>query len=120
MTTEQPPSDDVMREQRLQRNLKILVVVLGLFIFIGLGAVIARIVWMAGSTAKHGETAGLSAAAQSVPFVLPKGQKVVSISLSGNRLAVHHEGPAGPGIAILDAETGRPLLNVAPIEAPPQ
>ena len=43
----QPSSPDLMRERRLQRNLKIVVGGLGVLILLGLGAVIARVVGIA-------------------------------------------------------------------------
>jgi hypothetical protein len=55
-----------------------------------------------------------------VALEIPKGSKVVSVSLSGNRLAVQHEGPDGTDITILDLQTGRRIVDVKPIEALPK
>jgi hypothetical protein len=123
MTNPQPPPDDLMREQRLQRNLKIVVGGLGALILIGLGAVAVRVVGLATGPAGNGASSRSVVAAPSgasVSFELPKGAKIVSISLSGNRLAVQHDGPSGPGISILDAETGRQVVELKPTEALPR
>ena len=50
MTDGEPTSSDVMREQRLQRNLKIVVLGLGSLILVGLGAVMVKVIGTAGST----------------------------------------------------------------------
>jgi hypothetical protein len=62
----------------------------------------------------------IASPAGTLALEIPKGAKVVSISLSGNRLAVHHEGPEGTGITILDLDTGRRVVEVKPIEAVPR
>lgn len=122
--TPTPSAADLMREQRLQRNLKILVIGMGLLILAGLGAVAFRIIQVANKPPATGlatsGTATAAAPAGELALELPRGAKVVSISLSGDRLAVHHESPAGTGITILDLATGRRLLDVKPLEAMPK
>ncbi|MFA5956303.1 hypothetical protein [Hyphomicrobium sp.] len=122
MTNTKPPSDDLMREQRLQRNLKILVAGLGVLILVGLGAVAVRIIGYSGSGGKGSSSRTVVAppAGDAVSFELPKGAKILSISLSGDRLAVQHDGPSGPGITILDASTGRRVLDMKPVETLPR
>jgi hypothetical protein len=120
----QPSSPDVMREQRLQRNLKIVVGGLGVLILLGLGAVMARVAGLASQWGKN--TVPMEKSVITAPgggtlaLEIPQGAKVVSVSLSGNRLAVQHEGPAGTGIAIIDIGTGRRLIDVKPIESVPR
>jgi hypothetical protein len=120
----QPSSADLMREQRLQRNLKIIVGGLGVLILVGLGAVIARVVGIASGPGGKGNVETVRTVVAStggaLALEIPKGAKIVSVSLSGNRLAVHHEGPDGAGIAILDLETGRRVLDVKLIESLPR
>ncbi len=117
----QPSSADLMREQRLQRNLKIVVGGLGALILIGLGAVIVRMAGFATGSSRPGDVRTvLAALGGTFALEIPKGARIVSVSLSGNRLAVLHEGPDGTGIAILDLETGRRVLDVKPIEAVPR
>ena len=126
MTNGEPESSsaDLMRERRLQRNLKIVVGGLGVLILLGLGAIIARVVGIASVTGDKGQVQNVKTVVASpggtLALEIPKGAKIVSISLSGNRLAIHHEGPDGTGIAILDLETGRRVLDVKPIEALPR
>ncbi|MFT3731616.1 MAG: hypothetical protein QM780_09395 [Hyphomicrobium sp.] len=122
MTHPEPPSDDLMRERRLQRNLKIVVGGLGALILFGLGAVAVKVVGLAtgpNGGALTSRSAGTGSAAAKVLFELPKGARIVSISLSGDRLAVQHDGPSGPGIVILDAVTGRRIVDMKPVEALP-
>ncbi len=114
-------SDEHMREMRLQRNLKIVVGGLALMILLGLGAVAMRI----SGLSTDGKPSPVAATAVATPggevvLELPQGAKVVSVSLSGNQLAVHHDGPAGAGIAILDLSTGRRITEVKTISAVPR
>ena len=124
MTNGEPTSADVMREQRLQRNLKIVVFGLGALILVGLGSVIVKVTGLATTPSSGGQgVPSISAAwraAGTVTLEIPKGSKVVSVSLSGNRLALHHEGPEGTGITVLDLNTGRRVVDVKPIEALPK
>ena len=119
-----PADAALMRELRLQRNLKILVGVLGFLILAGLAAVVIRMVGFASGTARVAPaTTGSSAAATGAPELgleLPKGARVVSVSVSGNRLAVHHESPEGTGITVIDLDTGRRIAEVKPREALPR
>jgi hypothetical protein len=113
---------DLMREQRLQRNLKILVGGMSLLILLGIGAVAVRMVSLATGSRATRSSAQTAIAAPSgqIALELPKGAKVVSISISGNRLAVHHEGPSGTGIAVIDLDSGRRIADVKALEAVPQ
>lgn len=112
---------DLMREQRLQRNLKILIAGMGVLIVLGLGAVVLRIVTGGGAPQQAGiATSVLAPAGGEIAVELPPGAKVVSVSVSGNRLAVHHESPAGTGIAIIDLDTGRRVADVKPLAAVPR
>ena len=124
MSNGEPTSAEVMRDQRLQRNLKIVVMGLGALILMGVGAVIVKVVGLATSPSPAGQgIPSISAAWRTtgeVTLEIPKGSKVVSVSLSGNRLAVHHDGPAGTDITILDLNTGRRVVDVKPVEALPK
>lgn len=115
-----PVEDDaaLMREMRLQRNLKIVVIGLGVLILAGLAAVVIRIMQLA---ARGPQTPAASVAvpaatpgARQIGLALPPGARIVSVSVSANRLAVHHESPSGTGITVLDTETGAPILQIAP------
>lgn len=129
MTTPAPTDDELLRERRLQRNLKILVSVLGALIVLGIAAVGWRATHVATApapptTPSSGQSSGPSTAALTtagdVLLELPKGAKVTAVSISGNRLAITHESSAGTGIAVLDLDTGRRLTNIKTIEAVPR
>ncbi|HPG88617.1 MAG TPA: hypothetical protein PLD46_03115 [Hyphomicrobium sp.] len=117
-----PMSDaDLLREQRLQRNLKIAIAAMGALILLGLAAVLFRIVTGGGAQQSAGAPMSvLAPASGEIALELPPGAKVISVSVSGNRLAVHHESPAGTGIAIVDLDTGRRVADVKPLAAVPR
>lgn len=119
--------DALMRELRLQRNLKILVGVLGLLIFAGLGGIAWRMMALAkertvsqGTVESIGTASVVAAGSNNIALELPKGARVVSTSISANRLAVHYEGPGGTGIAVIDLDTGKRVADVKPQEALPR
>lgn len=117
----EPETEDVLRERRLQRNLKFLVGGLGLLILLGLGAVVFKMASLATGGGDQRVSVTAPAAPQSpLGIELPKGAKVASVSLSGNRLAIHHESPAGTGITVIDVESGRRIIDLTPQEAVPR
>jgi hypothetical protein len=98
---------------RLQRILKLVVAVLGLLIFAGLAAIVWRVIYLASPSPTQPAASPSLAIRPEQSLVLPAGAEVRSISLSGNRLAVHYEAGGGTGIAILDLQTGRMVTDVA-------
>lgn len=109
------PETDAPRprsEVRLQRNLKLLAFGLGFLIFAGLAAIVGRVIYLASSPATQ-PAAPMPAIRPAQSVQIPPGAQVHSISLSGNRLAVHYEAGAQAGIAVIDLETGRTVANVA-------
>ena len=104
---------------RYERALLITVVVLAVLIVAGLGAVLARIIYLSsrspaqpGATAEGAQGAGGAAIPFGAHLSLPEGAAVRSMSLSGNRLAVEYEAPGSGGIVILDLETGRTIARL--------
>ncbi len=91
------------------RILKIAVVVMGVILVLGFAAVIGRIAYLVTRTAKPAAT---TAIAKDLRLPLPEGATVRSLALSGDRLAVHFDAHAGPGVAILDLLTGEPVTHV--------
>ena len=91
--------------------LRIAVIVMGVVLVLGFVAVIARIVYLVnrGNETEAVISQPIKAAAR---LALPAGATVRHISLSGQRLAVHYDAPAGAGIVILDLQTGAPLSRV--------
>ncbi|MDH4983957.1 hypothetical protein [Hyphomicrobium sp. D-2] len=70
-------------------------------------------------------SAGASSAAHTArlpatvaPLSLPVGAVIRSVSISGDRLAVHFEGAGAEGIAVYDLASGRPLTIVDVTRAP--
>ena len=115
--------DALMRELRLQRNLKILVASLGFLIFAGLGGIAWKMVGMTkvrGAAASTTTTAAAMPGAIDIALELPKGARMVSTSISANRLAIHYEGPSGSGIAVIDLDTGKRIADVKTQEAVPR
>lgn len=93
------------------RALKIAIVVMGILIVLGLLLVIGRIIYLAGKPRSPSTSVSTSPAAEP-RLALPAGAAIRSVSISGDRLAVHYDTPAGAGIAVLDLETGRTLSRV--------
>ena len=125
MTDEpQPSATDLMREQRLQRNLKIVVAALAALIVVGLGAVMVRVLGLASGSGERVNRRSTNhrrrVATRHAGTRNPAGFEDRIRITFGNRLAVHHDGPAGAGITILDLETGQRLFDVKPVESLPR
>jgi hypothetical protein len=107
---------------RQVRWLRIAVIVMGMLIVMGLAAVIGRIIYLvARPSGQIGALSPGSAApmAPEVRAAIPAGAHVRSVSLQGDRLAIHYETPAGSGIAIIDLASGRTLGNVVLVPQAP-
>jgi hypothetical protein len=101
-------------EARLERNLKIIVTVLAVLLFVGLAAVIGRIIYLASLPAAQPPPEAMAGApiAPAFSLALPAGAEVRSMALSGDRLAVHYEAAGTQGIAVIDLRTGRPAASI--------
>jgi hypothetical protein len=122
-----PGAAEASPEQRVQRILKFIVVTLAILLFAGLLGAVARVIYLASAPVAQPATSALTTAPTPAPtpairpeqsLALPAGAQVRSVSLSGNRLAVHYDVGSASGIAVLDLQTGRTVTNVA-IEAKP-
>jgi hypothetical protein len=98
-------------ELRLQRNMKIVVTALAVLIFAGLATVVGRVIYLA-SRAPAQPAAPTDVLGYRQTLALPAGAQIRSMSLSGNRLAVHYEAPGAEGIAVLDLQTGETVTSV--------
>lgn len=87
------------------RALKIAIVVMGVMIVAGVLTVIGRIFYLASTRAPQASIAR-PLVGEGV-LALPAGAVIRTLSLDGNRVAVHFESPSGAGVAILDAATGK-------------
>ena len=103
------------------RLLKIAVIAMGLMILAGLAAVIGRVIYLASGTQKQATrvasvpgvpSLAVGRGASALRLALPPQSVVRHLALSGDRLAVHFESPAGAGIAVLDATTGAMLSRI--------
>jgi len=100
---------------RQVRILKIAVIVMGILLVGGFVFVLAAIVYQA-SHPKQDVTAPFPAANMgSAPIIeLPVGQgaSLTSMSLDGNRLALHLNGGDGPEIVVIDLASGKIVARV--------
>jgi hypothetical protein len=118
-----PPSSSAElapEQQRVQRILKVIVGTLAILLFAGLAVAVARVIYLASAPVAQPSASALTPAPTPAPAIrpeqslaLPAGAQVRSVSLSGNRLAVHYDTGASSGIAVLDLQTGRTITNVA-------
>ncbi|MCC7252277.1 hypothetical protein [Hyphomicrobium sp.] len=98
-----------------ERVLVFIVVFLGLLILAGLAAVVLRIIYLSstpGAQRTMPEAGQSAVAATADRLDLPAGGSVKSVSVNGDRLAVHYEAPGGAGIVILDVASGAVLRRV--------
>ena len=98
-------------ELRLQRNLKIIVAVLALLLAAGLATIIARILYVASGSSTQ-QAAPAPTLRPELSMQLPAGSQVRSISLSGDRLAVHYVAGGEEGISVIDLRTGALAASV--------
>jgi hypothetical protein len=109
-----------------ERVLVFIVAFLGLCIVAGLAAVVLRIIYLsstreAASSApvQHVRPADQTASARG-SLSLPAGAVVKSVSLSGDRLAVHYEAAGETGIAIVDVVTGADVRRIDIVPGEPR
>jgi hypothetical protein len=100
------------------RALKIIVVVMGVLILLGLFTVFGRIIYLASKPGRQVQAASQGLKAEQ-RLALPPGAEVRQTSISGDRLAVHYEAPSGAAVVVLDLASGQVLsrIELAP-EAP--
>ena len=87
------------------RRLKLAVIGMGLILILGFALVIGRVVYLLNRTDAPTASAPSKSLADS-SLMLPAGAVVRHVALSGNRLAVHYDAPAGAAIAIVDIASG--------------
>ena len=100
------------------KKLRFAVIGMGVLLLLGFAVVIGRIVYLLNRAPPVDAAAAVPASVASsglpadVRLALPVGATVRNLSLSGNRLAVHYDAPAGAGIAIIDLATGRAVQRI--------
>jgi hypothetical protein len=112
-----PDAEEAARKIK-ERVLVFIVSFLGLLIVAGITAVVLRIIYLS-STSPAQRAAPAAAKVTAAPgevahdrLDLPAGAVVKSISVNGDRLAVHFETPGGTGIAVLDLASGTVVRRV--------
>jgi hypothetical protein len=105
------------------RALKIAIVVMGVLIVLGLLVVIGRVIQLSlNRSARPAQVpAGAAMLRAEARLALPGGAVIKTMTLSGDRLAVHYETLDGRkgGIVILDAASGETLTRVEIVPAIP-
>lgn len=101
-----------------ERLLVFIVVFLGLLIVAGIVAVVMRIIYLSSEpSAQRADVVATEDGANAIERVpLPAGSSIKSISVNGDRLAIHYEGPSGSGVAVVDIASGTVLrrFEIAP------
>lgn len=106
--------------------LKFAVIAMGLMIVAGLAAVVGRVIYLASGPAKqagnvtgganYSASAGSGSSSQRAAalarMTLPAQATVRTLALSGDKLAVHFDGPAGTGIVIVDIHSGAVVSRI--------
>ena len=100
------------------KALKIAVVVMGVILIVGFGVIVARIFYLTSNRLPPriapDTPAMLPAPLAEQRLRLPAGAVVQSLTLAGNRLAVHHRSDAvTEAITILDLATGAVVSRIA-------
>lgn len=99
---------------RKERVLVFIVAFLGLLIVAGIAAVVLRIIYLSANPQPQQGSVEIGprtqlGAVDAAQLSLPQGAVVKSLSLSGDRLAVHYETGGKDAIAILDLASGAVL-----------
>ena len=104
-----------MFNARQVRTLKIAVIVMGILLVGGFAFVLAAIVYQA-SHPKQDVAVSLPAvnmsAGPAIELPVGRGAGLSSMSLDGNRLALHLNGGEGPEIVVVDLATGKIVARV--------
>jgi hypothetical protein len=98
------------------RMLKVAVIGMGVILLLGFALVIGRIIYLVNAPPRT-DAAGAAVAPSAI--ALPAGASVRHIAVSGNRLVVHFEGPAGAGIRIVDLAGATPAVTLPITVEPP-
>lgn len=96
----------ILSDQQVAR-LKLAVVAMTAFLVIGVITLIGRIIYLANrGDAPPAPIAARQLMTPDATVNLPAGHDVKSVALNGNNLLVHHVGPTGDGVMIVDLATG--------------
>jgi hypothetical protein len=87
------------------RGLLALVIVLGVLIVLGMGALITAAILRAGRPAAAGEPYRAA--------IVAPGERIESTQIDGNRILLRLSGPNGEELVVVDAATGRVIGRIA-------
>lgn len=110
-------STDAGRHQRHARLLLVVVIALGVLLLVGFGAVVLRVIYLAGQPPRL--TASAATSPRSVSLPLPTGAQIRHTSLAGDRLAVTYDSPKHSGIVVVDIATGQVLSRIELVDEIP-
>jgi len=96
---------------RQVRVLKVAVIVMGLLLVGGFAFVLAAIVYQA-SQGGQGSAAGAGVTGVEAELPIAKDATVTSLSLDGDRLALHLQSSAGPEIVVVDLKSGKVVARI--------
>ena len=95
------------------RVLKIAVITMGILLVGGFAFVLAAIVYQASRGGQSGAGAGGGVpGALETELAIPKDATITSLSLDGDRVALHLNSAAGPEIAVVDLKTGKVIARI--------
>ncbi|MBC8012919.1 MAG: hypothetical protein H7X74_02360 [Methyloceanibacter sp.] len=97
---------------RQVRVLKIAVIVMGILLVGGFAFVLAAIVYQASKGGQGAAMGGAGVTGVEADLPIPKDATVTSLSLDGDRLALHLNSAAGPEIAVIDLKSGRVVARI--------
>jgi hypothetical protein len=95
---------------RQVRVLKLAVIVMGILLVGGFAFVMAAIVYQASKGGQSSVAAGGEPVATELH--IPKDASVSTLSLDGDRLALHLQSSGGPEIVVIDLRTGKTLARI--------
>jgi hypothetical protein len=101
-------ANDEVKQSAAYRGLKAVVIILGVLIVLGLGALITGLVLKFNGRGGRGDNN---------MFALPPGATIVSNEVSGSRLILRVKSDAGEEIDIVDTQDGRLVSRIK--AAPP-
>jgi hypothetical protein len=119
-------ADEAAARKVKERVLVFIVAFLGLLIVGGIAAVVLRIIYLSSTPAAQraapasGDNSAAAVKLGHDRLDLPAGAVVKSISVNGDRLAVHFEAPSQTGIAVVDLATGAVVRRVDVVPAAAQ
>lgn len=97
---------------RQVRVLKIAVIVMGILLVGGFAFVLAAIVYQASKGGQSAAGLGALPAGIETELLIPKDATITSMSLDGDRLALHLKSDAGHEIAVVDLKTGKLIARI--------